>query len=272
MLFAVPPEVGQNIARAQSLIKREEPVRALEALLRALSLFEPRNIVGRARSAAEISIYECLADFNAYPAIHNLIREIAHSDSAFIPYKPGEEAKLVAVLQLLRKAIAEAAAQKAAAVESSRVQLKEERFAKAEAAVKAKELPRARSIFHRITEEYGSEQGVLHRIAKILITSGLQPDAVEYLEAAQEAFPRDASIYADLVGCHLTLREYDKAEKIYLMVIKEFGRHPKTLVNLGKLYISWNKHAEAFEVINDARRLAPNDPDVKELWSRVETW
>ncbi len=45
--FAAPASVGQNIARAKSLVKRDDPIRALDALITALELFEPDKIIGK---------------------------------------------------------------------------------------------------------------------------------------------------------------------------------------------------------------------------------
>lgn len=270
MQLAVPPSVTQNIARAQSLVKRGEPIRALEALLAALDLFEPAQIVGKARSVAETGIYECVAELNAHTRIKRLIREIAHSDKAAIAYKPGAEDSLAGVLQILHKALAEEDAAKIRAEEDRAGHRKEELFAKGRECLASGEIPRGKAVLRKLGEESGAEPGVLEEIGRILIGAGDIADAVEFLEKAVELFPRAGGAYAALADCYMALRDYRKGEALYLNAIKEFGAHPKTLVNLGRLYIAWNKRDKAFDVLNRAVRQDPSNEEAKELFAKVD--
>ncbi|MDL2209573.1 hypothetical protein LJC26_02070 [Desulfovibrio sp. OttesenSCG-928-O18] len=266
----VPPSVTQNIARSKSLVKRDEPIRALDALLAALDLFEPEKIVGKARSVVEINIYESVTELNSHTRIKRLIQEVAHSDKAAIAYKPGEEGKLAVVLKILRKALAEADAAKAEAAENSAVHRKEELLEKGKACLASGEAPRGKASLRRLSEEYGTEPGVLEEIGRILVAANYKDDAIEFLEQAIELFPRASGAYGVLADCYMTLREFEKGEALYTNAIKEFGAHPKTLVNLGKLYIAWNKRDKAFEVLNKAVRQDPTNEEAKELFAKVD--
>ncbi|SBV95597.1 putative Tetratricopeptide repeat family protein [uncultured delta proteobacterium] len=270
MQLTVPPTVAQNFARAKSLLGRNEPVRALEALVSAINTFEAAEVLGRARAGVEFSIQECVDACNNHKDIRGLIRKIARSDTAAIVYVPGEEAKLVAVLGLIRKALTEAenAGQKAAE-EEARTR-KEAQFAAAHNAIRNGETPKGRALLRRLGEEYGSEPGALAAIGSILVEANFPHDAVPYLEQAIAAFPRESRAYAMLASCYLDLRELEKAEKLYLAAIKEFGAHPKTLTNLGKLYIQWNKKDKAFDVLRQAVRLDPDNAEIAELYAKVD--
>lgn len=264
-----PPSVTQNIARAKSYVKRDELVRALDCLLTALELFEPETIIGKARYVVEVNILECVSDLNSHAKIRSLLQSIAKSANVAIAYVPGEEAKLAPVLQILRKALMETEAAKLRAAEEAVTGRKESLFAKARQHLAEGETPRGKGVLRQLGDEFGHEIGVLADIGKILIGAGLQWEAIEFLEQAVENFPRSSGPYADLVACYLEMREHEKAEALYLKVIKEFGEHPKTLVNLGRLYIAWSKREKAFDVLNKALQKDPGNAEARELYAKV---
>lgn len=265
-----PPSVTQNIARAKSLVKRDEPVRALDSLLTALELFKPEAILGKARYVVEVNILECVADLNSHAKIKQLIQSVANSSKAAIAYAPGGEAQLAAVLKILRKALTEAEEAKLEAARASVANRKESLFEKAKQHITAGETPRGKAVLRQLGDEFGADPGVLADIGKILIGATLVYDAIEFLEQAVENFPKASGAYADLVNCYLETREYAKAEQIYLRAVKEFGQHPRTLVNLGKLYIAWNKKDKAFEVLNKAVKQDPGNQEAVELLAKVD--
>ena len=264
-----PPSVTQNIARAKSYVKRDELVRALDCLLTALELFQPDAIIGKARYVVEVNILECISDLNGHAKIRNLLQSIAKSDKVSIAYAPGSEAKLVPILQILRKALTEMDADKLRAAEEAVRGRKDSLWVKAKSLLAEGETPRGKSVLRQLGDEFGHEPGVLADIGKTLIGAGLQWEAMEFLEQAVENFPRSSGPYADLVACYLEMREYEKAEGLYLKVIKSFGEHPRTLVNLGKLYISWNKKDKAFDVLNKAVSRDPSNEEARELYTKL---
>lgn len=265
-----PPSVIQNIARAKSYVKRDEPVRALDCLLTALELFKPEAILGKARYVVEVNILECVTDLNSHPKIRGILQTFAKSKKAAIAYAPGEEAKLVPVLKILRKALVEMENEKKRAAEALVANRKVSLFEKGKRHIAEGETPRGKAVLRQLGDEFGHEAGVLADIGKILIGAGLQWDAIEFLEQAVEGFPKASGAYADLVACYLAMREYEKAETLYVKAIKEFGEHPQTLVNLGKLYIAWNKRDKAFEILNKAVHRDPGNQEAKELLAKVD--
>ncbi len=269
MQFVVPPSVSQNMARAKSLLGRGESGRARSAWRTAIVLFETAQVVGRARSGTEIALRECVDAYNHNAVIKKLVQEIAKSDKAVIAYTPGEEEKLAGVLTLIRKALTEAEAAKEREAEDSHRQRRETLFEDARRNLEAGEAPKARALLRRLGDEFGSEPGILASIGATLIDAGFLPDAIPYLERAVADFPRDSGPYAELANGYITLKEYEKAELLYRSAIKEFGAHPRTLTHLGKLYIVWNKRDKAFDVLNKAARMDPNNEEIQNLFAMV---
>ena len=270
MQLTVPPSVMQNLARVKNLLGRGEVVRALDAFLAAINLFEEAQIVGRARAGVEIGFHECVDLCNRNTQIQKLIKMVAKSETAAIAYAAGQENQLAAVLRILRKGLNEAETAKERAAEEEIEQRREAMFAKAMDYFKEGEAPKGRGMLRKIGDEFGEEPGILYRVGHILVEANFMPDAIPYFEQAVADFPRDSAPYAELAACYLTLREFEKAERLYMTVVKTFGAHPRTLTNLGRLYITWNKRDKAFEVLQKAVRQDPDNKEAAELFAKVD--
>lgn len=270
MQLTVPPSVTQNLARVKSLLGRGETIRALDSFLAAIGLFEEAQIVGRARAGAEIVFRECVDLCNRNAQIRNLIKEIAKSDTAVIAYTAGQESQLASVLRILRKGLAEAETAKEQAALAEAENRREAMFAKALEYFSAGEAPKGRAMLRKIGDEFGGEPGILARVGHILAETDFMPDAVPYFEQAITDFPRDSAPYSELAGCYLKLHEYEKAETLYMAAIRTFGAHPRTLTNLGRLYLTWNKRDKAFEALQQAQRHAPESEEIAALLAKAE--
>jgi tetratricopeptide (TPR) repeat protein len=263
--FTAPPSVIQNIARAKSLVKRDEPVRAIDALIRALELFHPEDIIGKARFEAEVAIQECVNDLSRHPKVYAFLRDLTKSSHAAISYKPGEEAKLLPVLAVLRKALAETEAAGAHAARQKVEDRKMMLLEKGKTHLAVGETPRGKGVLRQLAEEFGTEPGILFEVGSLLAGAKLPYDALEFLEQAVEAFPKDSRPYALLVSLYQELREFEKAEAVYLKVTREFGQHPRTMLNLARLYMAWNKKDKAFEAANQVLRKEPGNAEAREI-------
>ncbi|MDL2315564.1 tetratricopeptide repeat protein [Desulfovibrio sp. OttesenSCG-928-A18] len=250
-LFSMPP-VGQKFARAKAQLKRDDTIRALESILTALDEYEPGRLPRQVCFEIEVLIAECVQDLNRQPAVRNIFQSLAKSKNAALPYTPGEEKKLHGTLILLHKAL------------SQNVKVKEEDAAekklKRKCALEQSGLehlrsgdkPRGRASFRLLAEEYGDEPGLLAQLGEWFMQFALFFEAAEMLEQAMERFPKESKAYGLAAKCYTELREFEKAESVYLRAVKQFGSHPRTLLNMAKLYMQWNKKEEAFRAAQEA--------------------
>lgn len=56
----------------------------------------------------------------------------------------------------------------------------------------------------------------------------------------------------------------------YTRALKQFGTHPRTLVNMARMYLAWRKRDEAWTHIQRALQLAPGDAEAKALLAEIE--
>lgn len=266
-LFITPP-AGKKMDRAKAQLKRDDTVRALESMLAGLGEFDPQQTPAKARYEVEALITECVADLNRQPVVRSLFENLAKSKSAFIPYVPGQEQKLRGVLGILHKALNESTANAQKNEEEERAKRKATLQQKGLEALKAGDMPRGKSSLRILAEEFGEEPGILVKIAEWLLEYKIYYEAAELLEQAIEAFPKEPKAYGLAAQSYRTMREMDKAETVYLKAIQRFGKHPRTLLNLAKLYMEWNKKDKAFEAANDAWKKDPSLSEAKEIVDR----
>jgi pentatricopeptide repeat protein len=263
--LTVPAVVSQNIARAKSLIKRQELPRGLACLITALENFVPGDLVGHARYEVEVNVQQCVADINLNPKVRQLLSELARSSATHIHYTPGEEAALLSVLGLLRKALENMAQAEKQGTQDARKQHKAELLEAGQRLLAEGEGVKAKVELRRLADEFGREPGILAQAGTLLAQAKMPADAVEFLELAIEAFPKDGGTYGTLVDCYMGMKEYEKAEVVYVKALRQFGSHPRTLVNLAKVYKLMNKRQKAAEAAQKALSLDPGNAEAKAI-------
>ena len=267
-LAAPPQAIAHSLARAKSLLKRDESIRALEAMIAALDAYEPQKMMGKARFEIEVAVQECVAELNRQPAVRKLFETLARSPKASIPYTPKQEGKLKGVLSIVLKALTESVAAKERNAADDRNKRKEMLQQKGLDYLKNGDLPRGKAALKVLADEYEAEPGVITQVGAWLLEYKLYLDAAEMLERAMGAFPKDSKAYALATQCYKISRDHEKLESVYLRAIRQFGRHPRTLLNLAKLYGEWNKKEKAFTAAQEAYKKDSSLTEAKELMDK----
>jgi Flp pilus assembly protein TadD len=263
--LSMPPAVSHNLSRARSLLKRDETVRALESMIAGIDAFHPTTMPGKLRFEVEVLISECVQELNRQPMVRSLFAKLARSPNASVPYQPGKESKLQGVLSLVLKALRENIAAGERDAEAERVKRKELLLHRGTEYLKAGDMPRGKAALRVLAEEYGKEKGILLQVSDLLLEYNLKFEAGEMLDQAIEEFPKDARAYGKAAQCWITLREFEKAENVYLGAVKNFGKHPRTMLNMAKLYMMWNKKEKAFGVALEAYNKDKSLVEAKEI-------
>lgn len=266
----LPQSVAHMFARAKSQLKRDDSTRALENMLAGLAGFEPKKYAAKTRFEIEVLILECVMELNRQPAVRELFAALSKkSKTAQVAYTPGQEKKLAGVLTLLHKALADKVAageEDAAAAKAKRRAMLEQ---KGLVYLQSGNFPRGKAALRVLAEEFGKEPGVLRQASEWLLEFKLHFEAAELLEQAMEHFPKDSKSYGLAAQCYIDVREFEKAEAVYQSAIRQFGRHPRTLLNLAKVYVAWNKKEAAFTTAQDALN---KDDSLEEARAIVEKY
>ncbi|MDR2161545.1 MAG: tetratricopeptide repeat protein, partial [Desulfovibrio sp.] len=219
------------------------------------------KLPAKARFETEVLILEVAADISRQPLVRTFFDKIAGAGQAGVSYRPGEEEKFLKTMRILLKGLKNMEEEKRRRERQTLDNRRESLQEKGLAYLKAGDAPRGKSALRVLADEFGHEPGVLASIGGWLQEAGLFLDAVEFLEQAIRDFPKDSSAYGHAAAVYSSLSEFEKAEAVYLKALKEFGKHPRTMLNLAKLYLNWNKKDKAYDAAREACR---GDPSLDE--------
>jgi tetratricopeptide (TPR) repeat protein len=264
-MFTVPASVTQNIARAKASLHKGDAIKAVNSLIAALTLFNPKKVLGKAKYETEILLMECVEDLSRHPRVLDFLKKVNPGKAPRIPYVPGQEEQLSSLLPVVLKALQEHAEEMEQTMEGSRDDRKSSLWLKGTGLLKAGDAPRGKAVLRRLLEEFDDEPGIFAMVGEALYQAKLGPDAVDLLEKAIELEPGDSKSYGYLANIYTETREFPKAEIIYRKALKRFGQHYKTLLNFAKMYKLWNKREEAYTIAMMALKEVPDNPEVQEL-------
>ena len=269
MRMTAPKAVRDNIARSRAYLTRGYLPRALEAMEKALHAYEGTLLIGQARFETEVHIHEFVNDLNRNHVICKFFEGRKVLSGPYVSYAPGDEIPLAERLESIRHAMLEEERARAAEQAQKILMRKMELTGNGQARLDAGDLPRGRALLRRVADEWGHEPGVLADIGQRFLRSRLFYEAAELFESALDRFPGEAQAYSGAVAAYMELREYPKAETVYLRALRQFGSHPRTMLNLAKLYMEWRKRDKAYEYANRAAQADPSLTEARELLSRL---
>lgn len=262
--------VRENIARIKSYLRRDETVRALETLVSTLEMYSKLKVIGNIRFELEVGLDEAITEVSRQSSIHSFLPLGANHKPIALRYIKGKEEVLCLALNSFAArltAAAEAEAQEQARkVNEHRDQL----LASGQECLGRGDNARARVFFARCADEFGQQEGLLSDIAARYKDVGLYVEAADMHQRGVDLFPKDPSHYAALIDCLVSIQEYEKAEKIYELVARQFGFHPKTLLKMAKFYVLWRKKDKAAEAAYRAIQMDPNLTEAQELLDKID--
>jgi tetratricopeptide (TPR) repeat protein len=267
--MTAPKAVRDNIARSRAYLARGYLTRALGAMETALRNYSGTTLIGQARFETEVHIHEFVNDLNRNHAILKFFEKRKVLSGPYVAYAPGDELPLAERLESIRHAMLEEERARAAEQAQKILMRKMELTGNGQARLDAGDLPRGRALLRRVADEWGHEPGVLTDIGQRFLRARLFFEAAELFESALDSFPGEAPAYSGAVAAYMELRDYPRAEIVYLRALRQFGAHPRTMLNLAKLYMEWRKRDKAYEYANRAMQADPSLTEARELLSRL---
>lgn len=248
MLNVAPKELRENIARANGYLRRGEVVRALAAMSSALRQFSGIHLMRGPRAELDIQISEFLNSLVHHQTMQPLLDPSGSGKPKPIPYHHGRESVLATVLDGLAKILASEAEEKIRRETETRLERKKTLIETGTKLIQEGQLAKGRAFLKRVAEEFGEDAGIRVQVGKIFEANGCLMEAAEMYEESIEAEPRESAAYAGAISAWLELREYEKAEKVFMAVMRTFGGHPNTFGRMAKMYLEWRKKDKAEEM------------------------
>ena len=270
MLNTPPKELRENIARANGYLKRNEIVRALEAMTNALKQYAGIQLMKGARAEIDIHILDFLHTLVHHQIMQPLLDPNKTGNPKNIVYQQGKENALATVLEGLAKILNDNESNKAQKEQEEKLERKKSLIANGMQMLKDGQVAKGRAFLKRVAEEFTDEAEIRIQLGKIFESGGHFQEAAEMYEDSIKVFPRESAAYTGAVNSWLQLREYEKAEIVYQGILRTFGGHPSTFGKMAKMYLEWHKREKAEEMALRALQADKDQADAKEVMAALD--
>lgn len=262
--------VRENIARIKSYLRRDETVRALETLVSTLELYAKLKVVGNIRFELEVGLDEALTETSRQQSLQAFLPRGPNRRPIGLRYVKGKEAVICLALTSFAERLKLAAEAEVQEQERKINEHRDQLLKSGQECLVRGDHARARVFFARCVDEYGQQEGLIANIATRFVDAQLYVEAADMYQRGVDLFPKDPSHYAALIDCHVKSQDFEKAEKAYELVSRQFGFHPKTLLNLAKFYVMWRKKDKAAEAAYRAVQMDPGLTEAQELLDKID--
>lgn len=270
MQSSIPKGIRENIARAKGYLQRGEVPRALEVL--GLALREGANVslTRAARMEMEAHLRECLGELCRQPGMRPLLDPHNTGTPRNIPYQQGKEGVLATVLEGLGKILLDAEARQEREAQTAETQRRDSLMATGLEALRTGDLGRGRSFLRRVAVEFGQMPGLCMEVGRHLLEAEQHVDAAQIFEMAMEKTPKEAEAYSAAVNAYMLALEYEKAEAVFMKILRQFGGHASTYGRMARMYMAWNKRGKAEDFAVRALQVDKAQADALEVMARIE--
>lgn len=270
MQMSLPKDIRENIARAKGYLQRGEVPRALETISQALRVASGVTLARAARFEMEAHVLEFLGDLPRQPQMRVLLDPQNTGKPRAIPYQQGKEAVLATVLEGLGKIVLNAEMQQEQQAQAAEGQRRENLMATGLEALRTGDYGRGRSFLRRVAAEFGDQPGVYMEVGRCLAEAEQYVDAAQVFEMAMEKTPKEAEAYSSAVNAYLQALEYEKAEAVFVKVLRQFGGHASTYGRMAQMYWAWQKRTKAEDFAVRALQLDKEQAEALEVMARIE--
>jgi pentatricopeptide repeat protein len=258
--------IRENLGRAKSCFRRHDPLQGLRLAASSVERFLAAKPVGTARYEIEVEIDEVLAQCGRDPDVRSLLAPPDDDRPVPLKLERGRETALLILLESLIDRIAARQAERKRAAEQRRAARRSELDARVREFLDGGDPARARIFVHRLLDEFGEERPDMYvEMSRLMVASNLEMDAAEVLEKAILRFPRETSLYSMLIDIYADAGRYELAEGVYRLIYKQFGLHPRTMINQAKAYYAWGRRLKAVDVLLHALEEFPDLAEVRQL-------
>lgn len=256
-----PKSIRENLARAKNYLRRNELIRSIEAGCAALDEFYSATIIGQGRYEVEVLIHEYINDLNRHPEITDFFTKRKIFTNPFFTFARGMERDLANRLETVLHSLKTLEQQEKQEQAERKVMKKEDLIKRGTALLQQGEAPQGKGLLRRVVEGWGNEEGIICAIAQLFLQHELWVESADLFLQALEKFPNDPKAYKGAIQAYRHLREFEKVEKLYLLALRQFGVHPRTMLNIAQFYTEWRKYDDAYDFV---KRALEGDPTLEE--------
>jgi tetratricopeptide (TPR) repeat protein len=262
--------IRENIARSKVCFRRHESIQGLRIMASTMEQFLAAKLTGPPRYEIEVGLTETMVECNRDPDIQIILTPPGEDKPVPLKYVRGKEPAIISLLGALIAKLEARQAEQAQAVEQQSMARRDDLIARCTDLLREGDLPRAKAFIRKLLDEFGETQPNLYaEMSTAMAAAGMALDAAEFLEKAIERFPRETSLYTALIGVYAGARQYDLVDGVYRQIYKQFGLHPRTMINQAKACYTWGRRQKAVDVLLHAVEEFPDSSEARNLLEQI---
>lgn len=259
--------IQEQMARAKGYLRRGDLVKSIDAAIEAFAMKRGVALMGKDKVETHYALEQFCLEFSSNSQVQEFLESINVRVKPIIAFKPGNEGKINERLALIRKGLVKLEEAREGKDKEKREARKTHLFGTGRNLFESKNFPKGRSFLRKAVEEFPDDPQMLLDIARLFMKHDFPSDAFEVLEEMMRLYPERPEGYSLGTKALLAEERYEKAEEVYLAALRQFGKHPMTLLNMSKMYLEWRKKDKAFET---AKQALDADPTLEEAREIVE--
>lgn len=255
--------IREDIARARAYAGKNNYLRTLAALARALEALNNSQVFGREKFEVQALLEEAFRDLNGMQMIQKLF-------PAGIKYVRGKEKVAFITLRRLHDKLEEAMEKSKLARVRKRLAVLDENLIKAQELIKQGEHLEGRKLFRKASEYYTDIDGLDSDIGNRLLMGGLASEAVEYFKRALEKYASDQRAYNGLIMAYEAIGELEKAAEAIKDAMRRLGGTESLLFKLARISLERRDWTEAYNNAKSVLERNPLNMDAEKIVKQVE--
>jgi len=257
--------IQEHISRAKGYLRRGDIIKSTDAACTAYALNKNVKLMGKDKIETHYALEEYCIEFSAHSGVLDFLESVNVTVKPIISFVPGKEDLIIERLGLIKKGLVKIEEAQENKVKEKREARKKHLFGTGRDLFESKNYPKGRSFLRKAAEDYPEDAQMLMDIARLFMKHDFPADAYEILAQTIELHPTLAAAYSMGTKALLAEERYEEAEKLYLAAMKQFGKHPNTLLNMSRMYLLWNKKDKAFERAKEALDADPSLEEAREI-------
>jgi tetratricopeptide (TPR) repeat protein len=250
----------EHLARAKAYLNKDRVAEAVAEAAEGVKLGLDRRVMGRDKIMLQTYVNEFLHGLSKDSAVkqHFYSHNIYSTDHYKL--QPGKERDTLRMLQVLHSWMGGEEQKKAQQAEEEKQEGPRELLDKGARLLEAGDDTKGRVALRKAVARRPADKDIPAQAAQVFLDHNMLREAADVCRKAMEANPSNGMMYSLAVQAHVKAGDYAQAEEVYKQALKRFGAHPRTYLNLAKLYLQWRKWSECYEA---ARQAAGGDPEVR---------
>lgn len=255
--------IREDIARARAYAAKDNYLKALAALARALQGLNGSQVFGREKFEVQALLEEAFRDLNGMKMIEKLFPK-------GIKYQRGKEKAAYVTLKRLHDKLEEAMEKSKLARQRKRLAVLDDNLLKAQELIKKGDPLEGRKLFRKASEYYTDIEGLDSDIGTRLLMGGLPGEAVEYFKRALDKYASDQRAHNGIIMAYEALGEMEKAAEAIKDAMRRLGGSESLQLKLAKISVERRDWSEAYNNAKSVMERNPLNTEAEKIIKQVE--